>query len=77
MDMNVKERIKKRVNDINDPRLLNELLKAVELEHEIEHVDELSEPEKNAIDEGISDAEAGDLHSNSEASQLVREWLKK
>jgi len=76
MDMNVKERIKKRVNDINDPRLLDELLKAVELEHEIEHVDELSEPEKNAIDEGISDAEAGNLHSNSEASQLVREWLK-
>jgi len=77
MDMNVKERIKKRVNDINDPRLLDELLKAVELEHEIEHVDELSELEKKAIDEGISDAEAGNLHSNSDASQLVKEWLKK
>ena len=75
--MNIKEKIKKRVNDINDPRLLDELLKAVELEYEIEHVDELSEPEKNAIDEGISDAEAGNLHSNLAASQLVKEWLKK
>ncbi len=56
---------------------LDELLKAVELEYEIEHVDELSEPEKNAIDEGISDAEAGNLHSNAEASQLVKKWLKK
>ncbi len=75
--MNVKERIKERVNAINDPRLLNELLKAVELEHEIEHLEELSAPEKRAIDEGISDAEAGKLHSNSEASQLVKQWLKK
>jgi predicted transcriptional regulator len=75
--MNVKERIKKRVNDINDPQLLDELLKAVELEYEIEHIDELTEIEKKAIDEGISDAEAGNLHSNTDASQLVKEWLKK
>lgn len=75
--MNVKERIKKRVNDINDPRLLDELLKAVELEHEIEYIDELTDLEKKAIDEGISDAESGKLHGNSEASQLVKEWLKK
>ena len=75
--MNVKERIKKRVNDINDPRLLDELLKTVELEHEIEHIDELTSLEEKAIDEGISDADSGKLHSNSEASQLVKEWLKK
>lgn len=75
--MNVKESIKERVNDINDPRLLDELLKAVELEHEIEHVDQLTDIEKKAIDEGISDAEHGKLHSNSEASQLVKKWLKK
>ena len=75
--MNVKERIKERVNSINDPRLLDELLKAVELEHEIEHIDELTDVEKEAIDEGISDADVGKLHSNSEASQLVKEWLKK
>jgi len=75
--MNVKERIKKRVNDINDPKLLDELLKAVELEYEIEHIDQLSDLEKRAIDDGISDAELGKLHSNSEASQLVKEWLKK
>ncbi|MEQ9232052.1 MAG: hypothetical protein RIF46_15315 [Cyclobacteriaceae bacterium] len=75
--MNVKDRIKQRVNDINDPKLLDELLQAVELEHEIEHIDQLSDLEKKAIDEGIADAESGKLHSNSEASQLVQEWLKK
>ena len=57
--MNVKERIKERVNNINDPRLLDELLKIVELEYEIEHIDELTDLEKKAIDEGISDADSG------------------
>ncbi|MDZ7755979.1 hypothetical protein [Rhodohalobacter sp.] len=75
--MDIKEKIKERVDNINDRRLLDELLKIVELEHEIEHVHELSDPEKNAIDEGILDAEAGNLLSNSEASQQVMEWLKK
>ena len=75
--MDIKERIKQRINDINDPKLLVELLKAVELESEIEHVEELTEDEKKAIDEGISDADSGKLHSNLEASQLVKEWLKK
>ena len=72
--MDTKEKIKVRVNNINDPRLLDELLKAVELEYEIEHLDELSEPEKNAIDDGISDAETEKLHSNSEASQLFNDY---
>jgi predicted transcriptional regulator len=75
--MNVKDRIKERVNDINDPKLLDELLKVVELEHEIDHIDQLTDHEKKAIDEGISDAESGKLHANSEASVLVKEWLKK
>lgn len=75
--MTIKERIKERVNDINDPRLLDELLKAVNLEHEIEHFENLNDLEKTAIDEGIADAESGNLHSNSKASQLVKEWLKK
>ncbi len=75
--MNVKERIKELINDINDPQLLSELLQAVELEHKIEHMDELTKPEKHAIDHGIADAEAGNLHSSSEASRLVREWLRK
>ena len=74
--MNTKERIKERVNGINDPRLLNELLKVVELEYDIERTPELFDIEKKAIDEGITDADAGNLHSNAEASQLVKQWLK-
>ena len=75
--MNVKEKIIERVNDINDPQLLDELLQAIELEHEIEHFHQLTNHEKMAIDEGIDDADSGNLHSNNDASQLVREWLKK
>ena len=74
--MDVKEKIKERVNDISDPQLLDELLRAVELAQEIESIDEISDLEKRAIDAGIADAESGKLHSSSEASQLVKKWLK-
>ncbi len=75
--MDIKDRIKERVNEIHDPRLLDEILKAVNLEHEIEYIDQLTDLEKKAIDEGIADAELGNLHTNSEAKHLVKEWLKK
>jgi len=75
--MNIKDRIIDRVKNINDPQLLDEILQAIELEHEIEHVHELTIDEKNAIDQGIEDAESENLHSNTEASQLVKKWLKK
>lgn len=77
MNMNTKERIIAKVNDIDDPQLLEALLKAVELEYDIEHLDQLTTDEKEAIDEGIEDAESGKLISNSEASQLVKEWARK
>ncbi len=75
--MNIKEKIKDRINSINDPQLLDELLRAVELEYEIEHAVKLCKSEINAIDIGVSDAEAGKLFSNAEASQLVKKWVKK
>ena len=75
--VNVKERIIEKVNNIQDPILLEELLQAVGLESEIEHSYELTQEEKTAIDEGIDDAESGKVYSNSEASELVQKWLKK
>ncbi len=73
----IKDRIIKKVNEIKDQDLLEELLKAVELEHEIDGIYELSMEEKDAIDEGIEDADGGNTHSNEEASELVRKWLRK
>jgi len=52
---------------------LDELLRAVELEYAVK----LCKSEINAIDIGVSDAEAGKLFSNAEASQLVKKWVKK
>mgnify|MGYP000546895766 CR=1 FL=1 len=75
--MNTKERIIERVNSISDPQLLDKLLQVIELEHEIEQLHVLTSDEKLAIDEGIKDAESGNLHTTTEASQLVKEWLKK
>lgn len=74
---NVKERIIEKVNTIQDPVLLEELLQVVGLESEIEHSYELSQEEKTAIDAGIDDADSGKVYSNSEAGELVQKWLKK
>ncbi len=74
--MHIKEKIKERVNSINDPRLWDELLRAAELAYEIEHLEELSEAEKGAIDHGTSDANAGNPHSNSEGNEGVQKWQK-
>lgn len=70
--INIKDKIIERVNDIQDPQLLEELLHAIELEHEIEHFHVLTNEEKVAIDEGIKDADAGNMFSNLEATQLVK-----
>jgi hypothetical protein len=66
--MNIRKKIIEKVNTINDPKLLSELLQAIELEHEIEHFHQLTNDEKVAIDEGIDDADSGNLYSSSEAS---------
>ena len=73
----IREKIISKVNKIENQELLEELLKAVELEHEIDEIQELSNEEKDAIDEGIKDAENGNTHSNKEANELVKKWLKK
>ena len=75
--INIKEKIIERVNGINDPQLLEELLQAIELEHEIENFHTLTDEEKTAIDEGIDDSDSGKLYSNAEASQLIKKWLNK
>ncbi len=73
----IKEQIIDKVKEIQDQDLLEELLKAVQLEHEIDGIYELSDQEKSAIDEGIEDADKGKTYSNQEASDLVKKWLKK
>ena len=73
----VKEKILERVREIQDPQLLKELLQAVELESEIDQIGQLTDDEIAAIDEGIKDADAGKMYSNTQATELVQQWLRK
>ncbi len=75
--LTIKEKLIHRINEIDDPSLLEELLNAANLEYEIEKTVELISEKKKAIDEGIIDADSGNTHSSSEASQLVKKWLRK
>jgi len=73
----LKKRIIDRIKIIQDEKLLDELFKAVELEHEIDSTYELSKEERKAMEEGIKDANQGQTYSHDETDHLVKEWLKK
>ncbi len=73
----LKKKIIDRIKKIQDESLLEELFKAVELEHEIDSTYELSKEERKAVEEGIKDANQGRTYSHDEADHLVKEWLKK
>lgn len=73
----IKEKIINKINNIKDPEMLEKLMQAIDVEYEIDQMLELSDKEISAIDEGINDADTGHLHSNTESSRLVKEWLKK
>ena len=73
----LKRKIIDRIKKIQDESLLEELFKAVELEHEIDSTYELSKEERKAVEEGVKDANQGKTYSHDEASHLVKEWLKK
>lgn len=49
----------------------------MDLEYEIEHSKELSVREKKAIDEGIENAESGQLYSNAQLANLLKNGIKK
>lgn len=73
----LKKKIIDRIKKIQDESLLEELFKAVELEHEIESTYELSSEERVAVEEGIKDVDQGKTYSHNKADRIVKEWLKK
>jgi len=75
--MTTKERIITRVNQINDPQLLEDILRAVDLELNLEESYQLTELESAAVAEGLKDANEGKLYSQSEAREFVRQWQRK
>ena len=77
-DMKTKEQLIKKIQQIEDESVLQDLLKMVDLEMDLsDEIVQLTEEHKLAIDEGLKDIEEGRLLSNHEARKMVDEWMKK
>ena len=76
--MSTKELILERIKIIKDESILEDLLKIIELEIELDkEIIRLSVKQKSAISEGLKNTENGETFTNEEAHKMVDEWLEK
>ncbi len=75
--MKIKERIISRVNEIDDPKLLEEILRVLDLDSRFDEIYTLTSAEQTAVSEGIKDADEGKVYTQSEARAFVRQWQSK
>lgn len=73
--MNVKEKIIERLNSIDNPELLNEILDLISAETEVEEIYRLNSSERKNVQEGIDDAKEARTYSQDEADNLISQWL--
>ncbi|WP_417601723.1 hypothetical protein [Owenweeksia hongkongensis] len=73
--MNVKEKIMERVNAIDNPELLTEILELISAETEAESPYKLNPYEQKSINEGMADVNEGRTYSQQEADNLISKWL--
>jgi hypothetical protein len=72
--LELKEKIQKRLIEIDDEALLNEIYQMV---CEDDAVYKLSDEQKLRVEEGRQQIKEGKIISNEEANRQAREWLKK
>ena len=76
--MSTRELILEKIKIINDESVLEDLLKIIELELELDkEIIHLSVKQKSAISEGLMNIENGETFTNEEAHKMVDEWLEK
>ncbi len=74
--MKTKDKIIARINAIHDERILEEILKLVDVESEVNEIYEVSEEQKYALEEGLNDLKEGRIYSQKEVDEQTRGWLK-
>jgi hypothetical protein len=72
--LELKEKIQKRLIEIEDEALLNEIYQMV---CEDDAVYKLSDEQKLRVEEGRQQIKEGKVISNEEANRQAKEWLKK
>ena len=72
--LELKEKIQKRLIEIDDEALLNEIYQMV---CEDDPVYKLSDEQKLRIEQGRQEIKEGKVISNEEANRQAKEWLKR
>ncbi len=62
------------LSTIEDPKIIDKIMDLIQKENK-DWWNSISENEKNSIDAGINDAEAGKLNDHSKARKLYEKWI--
>ena len=73
----LKLQIINRLSTIDDEQVLEEILKLVNFESDMDAVYQLTNAEKKAIDAGLKDVKEGKVYSSEEADMMMNKWLRK
>lgn len=73
--LELKQRIIKQVNSINDQEILLEIQQLLNVE--TTQVYELTREEVKAIEAGLEDVKQGRVYTSEQANTQIKEWLKK
>lgn len=73
----LKEKLIQRIQQIENDDLLKEIIDLIDFELNSKDVFQLSDAQKDAIENGIQSIESEGSHSNEEAKSIVEEWFKK
>ena len=72
----LKDRIITRVRESDDPELLKEVFKLMEIEYEDLEVYKLSNEQKAGINAAKEEVRNGNVISNEKSDKEIDEWLK-
>jgi len=76
--MTKRDQLISKIRLIDDDAILNELLRIIDLELELAGDSiELSEDQKDFVEEGLKDYKKGKTLSHNEAKRRTEEWLRK
>ncbi|WP_439131446.1 hypothetical protein [Polaribacter sp.] len=74
--MSIKEIIIEKVNSINNPEILDSILSLISTESEMDQIYQFSAAEKKLVEEGIKDADSGNIYSQQESKNIISKCLQ-
>ena len=73
----LKLRIIKKINKLDDENLLRDLIRLIEYSTDEDEIYRLSDNHKKAINKAIDQIEKGDYLTNKQSNQQIDEWINK